>query len=498
MGRLDNNSLRDKGVKAEPSRSPGRSPFAPASTWSASSDRLYGAHQAAKHSWRFVGWLGLCLVLAFHPGSARAVPAFAVQTGQPCQACHVGGFGPQLTPFGREFKLHGYTLRAVKWNVPLSGMVVSSFTNTGASQNPPPKNFAPNNNLAVDQVSLFVAGGLGDHLGAFIQTTYDGVAHAFHWDNLDVRGVTTANLGKHSAVLGVSLNNAPTVEDAWNTTPAWGFPYTSSTLVPAPSASPLLSGGLAQEVIGGTAYAWIDDAFYLEAGAYGSPTAKELTRLGVDPTSPGSISVLAPYARVAYQKGLGQGVLEIGAFGMSTRIYPGLDQSLGLTDLYDDVGLDSSWYVMRSNGDVFTLQGHLIHEDAYLNYTCASAALAGYLDCNRVTGLNDLRADASYYFRNQFGATLQLFRTFGSGNAYLYQIVDGNRVARPDTEGFTVQVDATPWGAGKSPFGPRFNARTGIQYTYYAEFNGARSNYDGLGSQPSNNNAFRVFLWIAY
>ena len=35
--------------------------------------------------------------------NAAAVPAFAVQTGEPCQGCHVGGFGPQLTPFGREF-----------------------------------------------------------------------------------------------------------------------------------------------------------------------------------------------------------------------------------------------------------------------------------------------------------------------------------------------------------------------------------------------------------
>ncbi len=38
---------------------------------------------------------------------AQAVPAFARQTGQNCIACHVGGFGPQLTPFGRAFKLDG-------------------------------------------------------------------------------------------------------------------------------------------------------------------------------------------------------------------------------------------------------------------------------------------------------------------------------------------------------------------------------------------------------
>jgi hypothetical protein len=41
----------------------------------------------------------------------QALPAFAAQTGQPCTACHIGGFGPQLTPLGRAFKIGGYTQR---------------------------------------------------------------------------------------------------------------------------------------------------------------------------------------------------------------------------------------------------------------------------------------------------------------------------------------------------------------------------------------------------
>jgi hypothetical protein len=36
------------------------------------------------------------------------VPSFAARTGQPCSACHIGGFGPQLTPLRRAFKI-GYT-----------------------------------------------------------------------------------------------------------------------------------------------------------------------------------------------------------------------------------------------------------------------------------------------------------------------------------------------------------------------------------------------------
>jgi hypothetical protein len=54
---------------------------------------------------------------------AAAVPAFAVQTGQACKTCHIGAFGPQLTPFGRQFKLNGYTLRAGDaFTLPVSAM----------------------------------------------------------------------------------------------------------------------------------------------------------------------------------------------------------------------------------------------------------------------------------------------------------------------------------------------------------------------------------------
>ena len=37
----------------------------------------------------------VALLLADPP--AKAIPAFATQTGQPCTACHIGAYGPQLT-----------------------------------------------------------------------------------------------------------------------------------------------------------------------------------------------------------------------------------------------------------------------------------------------------------------------------------------------------------------------------------------------------------------
>ena len=136
----------------------------------------------------------LCLGALALTRPASAVPSYADQTGMPCQACHVGGFGPQLTTFGREFKINGYTLRTKPFNVPLAAMVQASFNHTKADQNPPPLYLAPNNNAVVDQSSIFLAGGVGQHLGGFAQFTYDGVQHQWHWDNLDLRVVNQTKL----------------------------------------------------------------------------------------------------------------------------------------------------------------------------------------------------------------------------------------------------------------------------------------------------------------
>jgi hypothetical protein len=48
----------------------------------------------------------ICLVLILPRGDA--VPSFARQTGTPCNVCHSNP--PELTAFGRNFKLKGYVL----------------------------------------------------------------------------------------------------------------------------------------------------------------------------------------------------------------------------------------------------------------------------------------------------------------------------------------------------------------------------------------------------
>src|SRR5580700_4281991 len=70
-------------------------------------------------------------------GPAEALPSFARQTGQPCAVCHTAF--PELTPFGRRFKIGGYTLRGGDWNgPPLAAFYMTGFTHTNAPQDAPP------------------------------------------------------------------------------------------------------------------------------------------------------------------------------------------------------------------------------------------------------------------------------------------------------------------------------------------------------------------------
>src|SRR6516164_9757532 len=147
-----------------------------------------------------LGALGLAVLIsgALAPYSAVALPLYARQTGQPCATCHTAFL--ELTPFGRRFKLGGYTLDGGDWKgPPFAVMLQPTFTNTqGAQPGGAAPGFGVNNNLAMQQMSLFTGGRITENLGAFIQGTYDGVGHRFGWDNTDIRYARSVNLGGHT------------------------------------------------------------------------------------------------------------------------------------------------------------------------------------------------------------------------------------------------------------------------------------------------------------
>ena len=244
--------------------------------------------------WAVIAVVALALGL---PHAALAVASFALQTGQPCTSCHIGAYGPQLTAFGRAFKIGGYVQTGGQgWQaaVPASIMLIGSYSNTQKGQGTPAaQHYGDNGNFAMDQIALFLGGRITDNLGALVQGTFNGISSNFNVDNSDIRLSTVFDVGKTDLRVGLDVNNGPTVQDPYNATYAWGYPFLASHLVPGPAAQPLLAGGLNGNSMGATLYGWYDRSLYLEAGLYNTYGPTLLAILG-NPYGPGSTANPAP------------------------------------------------------------------------------------------------------------------------------------------------------------------------------------------------------------
>jgi hypothetical protein len=395
---------------------------------------------------------------------ASAVPAFAQQTGQPCSKCHVGAFGPQLKPYGRDFKLFGYVSGdGANKLPPIAVVAITSFTHTQAAQGEAPEHFARNDNFAADEVSLFYAGKLAAGAGAFIEVSYSGVDRTFTIDNIDIKRAFHFDIGDKDLVVGLDLNDRPTVQDLWNSTPAWGFPYNASGLAPTPAASALIDGTLDQRVLGLGAYAMWNSLIYAEVTAYNPVENRTLTRLGV--ASPAGTDVydgVLPYWRVALQHDFGDDYAEVGGYGISGARFPGGDRSAG-TDRLTDTALDATYQHTGNPRRFLSAHATWIHEDERLD---ASRVLAGTRGSDH---LDTMRADVSYSLDSTWTPSVQLFHTSGSNDPAFFDTGSG----RPNSDGYVVELAYVPWGKPGSPVSWA-NARFTAQYVGYSKFDGAR------------------------
>ncbi len=444
------------------------------------------------HAWTFV----FLLIVAL-PQIASAVPSFARQTGMPCSQCHTLSFGPALTAYGRQFKLNGYTFGGGAEPFPLALMIQGGFSRSDAAQpDVPAPHFSTNNNLSVDQVSLFVGTRITDHLGVFAQSTYSGEGRHYNWDNTDVRYARPLTLFGTDAIVGISVNNNPTVQDLWSSTPAWAYPYITSPLVPGASAKPLISGGLAQVVLGATGYAMIHEHVYLEAGGYRSLSDRWLDNVGLYPANNAHINGAAPYWRAAYQFNTGahsEHYFSVGTFGIDAKLQP--DPTVPDTDRYTDTALDATYQYTPGGAGALLVNASLIHEKQQLNATFNAGGSS-----NAVNHLDALEVDASYSYRQTWSAGVGLFDTRGNSDSTLYGpgALSGSNNGSPDTRGFTLQFECVPLGKMDSWGRPWVNLRVGVQYTGYLRFNGGTSNYDGFGRSASQNNSLFLFSWMAF
>jgi hypothetical protein len=429
--------------------------------------------------------LALTLALLF-PHRSAAVPSYSRQTGLSCSSCHYAP--PELNAFGRKFKLEGYTF-ITKPEVtddkkdhnsslhllevlPLSIVFDTSFTSTRS-----PQPGTQNGNFELPQdVSLFLAGSWGSHVGSFAQVTYDAQADHFSWDNTDIRYANTNGqvFGK-SLTYGAMVNNNPTVEDLWNSTPAWGFPWVSSDVAPSPTAAAILNGTLAEDVAGFGGYTMWDDHLYLAGTLYRSEHIG-----GAQPNSGTgfgfNIRGVAPYWRMAWQTATENNNLEIGTYGMHMKSSPNAIAGLedGYTDWAADFQLDHT--IPQWKNDVLSFRGTFIRENSSLLASFASGAAAeiGH-------HLNTVQGNVEYHFGTRFSGTAGYFDVTGTADPLLFAQapVSGSANGSPKSNGYLLNFS---WW-------PQQNIDLAVQYTGYARFNGGNMNYDGAQRSAGANSS---------
>lgn len=369
-----------------------------------------------------------------------------------------------------------------------------SFTNTKEGQpGGAADDFGSNNNFAIDEVSLFYAGRVWSKIGAFTQVTYDGVEKHVALDNIDIRFATTGTLFGDKSVYGIDLNNSPTVQDLWNTTPVWGFPNADSGLAPTPEAATLIDEGLAQQVAGVTAYTMWKNLLYLELGPYATLPAGVQDSLGTEPDGEDRIKGVAPYWRVVLQHEWKGNYISAGTFGLLSWVYPGRVKSAG-TDRFTDLGFDLSYQYAGFKRQFIALNSAFIKEFQDLS---ASKKLGD--SSNSSDTLETFRTNINYTAFSTIGFTAGYFQTTGTTDKGLYrpEPISGSANGSPDSKGYILELDYVPFGKPNSFISPYLNVRLGLQYTGYWKFNGASNNYDGSGRDARDNNTLYLFLWWA-
>jgi hypothetical protein len=429
-------------------------------------------------------WLaGLILLAAI--ANAHAVPSFARQTDLECTVCHLSW--PELTPTGRKFKLNGYTL-GDRQTWPVAAMLQATRTSTASVDATASDQFPDDKKVVLQQASVFIAGKITDHAGVFAQWTYDGVENHAGVDNVDLRYANKIGEEDKELLYGFTLHNNPTVQDVYNTVPAWGFPFASSSVAVAPNASTMVDGALAQQVAGLGAYFQWKKTLYGELSTYRAANQgfSQLSA-GQDRSQLASVKGYNPYWRLAleHQWNDGSQSAMIGTYGLRLDKFPDPANPSGPFDRFTDTAFDTQ-YQYITDRHRFSAQANWIHEKQEWN---ASFPL-GAAD-NPSSTLDSFRGKLTYYFDRKYGVTLSPFSTKGDVNNAAFNTGDpitGSARGGPNTSGYILELNYLPLR----------NIRLAAQYTGYTRFNGAKDNYDGFGRNARDNNTLYLVAWFMF
>jgi hypothetical protein len=255
----------------------------------------------------------------------------------------------------------------------------------------------------------------------------------------------------------------------------------------------MLYDTLAQNSVGAGIYAYLNKSIYGELSLYKTANGPFGFLHPGRNDAIARIDGAAPYWRFAYTKEWGPNNIMVGTTGMVAKIHEansdGVSDSSLPTDRYEDYGLDAQYQ--------YLLDPHTITANASYMHEKATWGDPGNVGSdNSSDTLNEFKLKGTYVYKAKYGVSLAYNQITGSTDASLYSggnppvptDVVGNMSGKPDTTSWTPEIFWTPVQY----------LRIGAQYWHYTKFNGASSNYDGLGRNASDNDTLFIYLWGAY
>lgn len=442
------------------------------------------------------------LIYAFViPNVAKSIPSYSRQTGLSCANCHTAV--PNLTPFGRDFKLHGYvnaTAQLIsdhqstsdtvgqgrtilefpstpmvsarissRWNYQSGGdggLVPHGVVSAGQGFISSPDGYGDKDVLNyLAGSSIYIAGEISPHLGSFIEFGgFDDEGGAFGLGMFDVALVSSdKTIGGKNFVYGIRAEDALAAGDPSNSIGTWGL---TAGLMGLSTQNTLFDPGTAF-MEGGELFAMLGDfdrgGLYASVGVY-RPTANQTGNGYVQ----GSISDLGAfngvngvndYVRVSYYlPPIGKNTYtEIGAFGYFGKLNMVAAPAAALSssnyiDNYSDIGLDCQAQYIGEKHLVELFALYQIQRDgAFYGIDAFTGLPAGGIAVER----QGLGVELDYYYRNMIGPYVK----------YLYQTSD--QVKDMNVSGEVLGIGCFPWE----------NVNVKVERTLFSKYNPGAAQY---------------------
>jgi hypothetical protein len=165
---------------------------------------------------------------------------------------------------------------------------------------------------------------------------------------------------------------------------------------------------------------------------------------------------------------------------------------LGVTgpeDSYTDWGADFQYdrTIPQFRGDVLSIRGTYIRENSSLVATAGSIPGDTLIQHH----LNTFQANAEYHLGDKYSGTIGYFNIDGTPDPNIYPPgpVTGNaNNGDPRSAGYIANLS---WW-------PVQNIGLTLQYTGYTRFNGAATNYDGVGRNANSNNTLYLLARFVF